>query len=423
LNKRITKIALTTETAKSVPYNQFLGYEGENNIAELVFEFTDGFVEGRAKLVLLREDMEPGYLDLVRVEDTYVLPVESALISKNGDITFCLTIYDNQFDIIAKYDPFVMTVKDAPDTDIPMPEDYPTWSKLADDKLIEVDNKITEVDNALAKLQEDVESGKFDGDDYVLTLEDKEEIKQSVKDEVLPEIKDEIPKKTSDLVNDSNFAKTNTNNNFSTSQTVNGDLTINGNIVQNGETFETHAEQVYTKNANIILRDEAVGGLGYGELSGLIVTLYNGIKDGCLGFDADGIAYVGDVGDEQPLLTRLKSEFLYDGQVLVWDAAALRAVGSDNFLQKTDRASTSEYGPVKLVNDWGIGVNDGRLWVIPATNQEIDERTTKYKTIQPSNLVYAVGSVKASQSQSGTAKMWISTNEYGEVGLNISTEV
>lgn len=164
MNKRITKIVLTTETAKSVPYNQFLGYEGENNIAELVFEFTDGFVEGRAKLVLLREDMEAGYLDLERVDDTYVLPVKSALISKNGDITFCLTIINDNNDIIVKYDPFVMTVKDAPDTDIPMPEDYPTWSKLADDKIIEVDGKITEMDNAIKQLEEDVASGKFKGE-------------------------------------------------------------------------------------------------------------------------------------------------------------------------------------------------------------------------------------------------------------------
>ena len=30
----------------------------------------------------------------------------------------------------------------------------------------------------------------------------------------------------------------NQNNNFSTSQTVNGTLTVNGNIVQNGESYE-----------------------------------------------------------------------------------------------------------------------------------------------------------------------------------------
>lgn len=157
MNKRITKIALTTETAKSVPYNQFLGYEGEDNIAELVFEFTDGFVDGRAKLVLLRENMEAGYLDLVRIEDTYILPVKSALVSKNGDITFCLTIINDNNEIVVKYDPFVMTVKDAPDTDIPMPEDYPTWQKIADDKLMEIDRIINQI-------EEDLASGKFKGE-------------------------------------------------------------------------------------------------------------------------------------------------------------------------------------------------------------------------------------------------------------------
>lgn len=151
------KITLTTETRKVTKLTDFLGYEGENKINMLIFEFTDGFVEGRAKLVLLREDMEPGYLDLERVDDTYILPIKSALISKNGDITFCLTITNETNETIVKYNPFVMTVKDAPDTDIPMPEDYPTWSKLADDKLMEMDN-------AIKQLEEDVESGKFKGE-------------------------------------------------------------------------------------------------------------------------------------------------------------------------------------------------------------------------------------------------------------------
>ena len=359
MNKRTTKIALTTETAKSVPYNQFLGYEGEDNITELVFEFEDGFVDGRAKLVLLREDIEPGYVDLVRVDDTYVLPVKSALISKNGDVTFCLTMIDANNKIIAKYDPFVMTVKDAPDTDIPMPEDYPTWSKLADDK-------IKEIDEALAKLQEDVESGKFDGKDYVITEEDKQEIETNVINEVLPVIEDSIPKKTSQLTNDSNFAVTNNNNNFSASQTINGDLTIKGNIVQNGEQYETHAEQVYTKMNDIILRDGAVGGMSIEEFAGLVATLYNGINNGRLGFKADGTAYVGDVGDEQPLLTRDMAENLISGQVLVWDGSKLRAIGSDEYVKNTDTATSTRLG---------------------------------------------------------LAKMWTSTNEDGEIGLNISTEV
>lgn len=41
--------------------------------------------------------------------------------------------------------------------------------------------------------------------------------------------------------------------------TISGDLTIEGNITQNGSTYETHAEQVYTTNDYIYLREGATG--------------------------------------------------------------------------------------------------------------------------------------------------------------------
>lgn len=139
-----------------------------------------------------------------------------------------------------------------------------------------------------------------------------------------------LPKKTGTLVVDKdieNVAKKDTNNNFTTAQTINGTLTVNGDIVQNGSSYETHAEQVYTKNDEIITRDGAVGGLGAGELTGIKAKKYDGTNDGQLGFDANGVARVGDVNDTQPLLTRAESSDLTDGQALVWDATNQRAVG------------------------------------------------------------------------------------------------
>jgi hypothetical protein len=174
------------------------------------------------------------------------------------------------------------------------------------------------------------------------------------------------PTKTSELTNDSDFAKTNQNNNFSAGQTINGTLTINGDIVQNGESYETHAEQIYTEKDEIITRDGAVGGLSEGQLTGIKAKKYDGENDGQLGFDADGTARVGDVGDTQPLLTRDEAKNLTTGQVLVWDGTNLKAIGSNEFVKNTDVASE-----IKL----------------------------------------------------GLIKVWTSTNEDGEIGLNISTEV
>ena len=192
-----------------------------------------------------------------------------------------------------------------------------------------------------------------DGDDYVITEEDYKKIADEARpfieasiqptlDENLQEAKDYAdsikPTKTSQLTNDSNYAKTNSNNNFSSSQTINGTLTINGNIVQNGEEYESHAEKVYSKDDLIVTRDGAVGGLSEGQYTGIQATKYDGENDGQLVFDANGEARVGDVEDTQPLLTRDEIANLVTGQVLVWDGVNLQAVGSDEY-EKTEKVN------------------------------------------------------------------------------------
>lgn len=218
----------------------------------------------------------------------------------------------------------------------------------------------------------------IDGEDYMITENDYATIEGHIREQINPTLESNLenakvyadsikPTKTSQLTNDSNFATTNSNNNFTAPQTINGTLTINGNIVQNGEQYETHAEKVYTKNDEIITREGAVGGLSEGEFSGIKAEKYDGKNDGRLGFNADGEARVGDVGDEQPLLTRDEIVNLTDDQLLKWDGIQLKAVGVD--------------------------------------------------------VAQVIGSVKASETQFGTIKVWTSTNEDGEIGLNISTEV
>jgi len=94
------------------------------------------------------------------------------------------------------------------------------------------------------------------------------------------------------------------------------------NISQLGASYETHAEQVLTTKNEIILRDLAVAGLSPGQLVGIRAKLYDGVNDGLLVFDNNGIARVGDVGSTQPLATR--EEVPIDKGVSVWDAASLK---------------------------------------------------------------------------------------------------
>ena len=74
------------------------------------------------------------------------------------------------------------------------------------------------------------------------------------------------------------------------------------------------------------MRDGAVGGLAAGSYAGFEVIKYDGMNDGRLVIDNSGVARVGDVGDEQPLLTRDEAADLTDGESLVWDAANAKAV-------------------------------------------------------------------------------------------------
>ena len=113
---------------------------------------------------------------------------------------------------------------------------------------------------------------------------------------------------------------------FTDTTTINATLQVNGDIIQNGAAYETHAEKVYTTNDYIIMRDGAVSGLGSGDYSGFQVKLYDGVNDGRLVIDNSGTARVGDVGNEQPLLTRDEAADLTDGDTLVWDSANSKAV-------------------------------------------------------------------------------------------------
>jgi hypothetical protein len=91
---------------------------------------------------------------------------------------------------------------------------------------------------------------------------------------------------------------------FSNKTYFNNDIQINGNIIQQGSSYITHAEHLNVKDAIIHTREDAIVGLGAGELTGIQATKYDGTNDGQLVFDKDGIARVGDIGGLQALATR-----------------------------------------------------------------------------------------------------------------------
>ena len=138
-------------------------------------------------------------------------------------------------------------------------------------------------------------------------------------------------------------------------QTIDGIKTFIGKIVadcdiiQNGGNYETHAEQVYTTNDYIVMRDGAVSGLGTGQFSGFQVKKYNGSDDGRLVMDNAGVARVGDIGDEQPLATRDEASSMTSGALVKWDGVNEKMIAPASNVGSDTR-------PIKIVNGEPVAV-------------------------------------------------------------------
>lgn len=86
-----------------------------------------------------------------------------------------------------------------------------------------------------------------------------------------------------------------------------GQVLISGDIIVNGETYKLDAQEITTAEEQITLRRDAVGGLPIGALAGFRIKKYDGVNDGMIVIDKDGILRIGDEGEEQPVLTREES--------------------------------------------------------------------------------------------------------------------
>jgi hypothetical protein len=178
---------------------------------------------------------------------------------------------------------------------------------------------------------------------------------------------------------------------------VNGDLTIVGNITQQGEAYETHAEQVYSTKDYIYLREGNTGGLAEGAYTGFEFIKYDGTSNGRLVVDNKGIAKVGDVGDEQPLATR--EETPISNGFAKWDSA------TSKFITDTDVAKDSElksnYLPLTAGSDKKL---TGNLYL---TKETIVSNHIQIKGLDTS------GNAKGLIGLSNTNNLWINYDHSG----------
>lgn len=139
--------------------------------------------------------------------------------------------------------------------------------------------------------------------------------------------------------------------------TIEGSVVITGDLTVQGKTTTKDIENVSTKNYLITLAEDNTTALTVP--AGIKVPKYNGTESGALVFDANGVAYVGDVilkddgnidvaaSDLQPLATR---GALVDGNLVSWSSANLTLVDSGkkvgDFVTKRSTTNSDSYAYV-----------------------------------------------------------------------------
>lgn len=129
-------------------------------------------------------------------------------------------------------------------------------------------------------------------------------------------------------------AKTfNANVNIGTSSSKKN-LYVYGDIYQEGSSYTTHAEHLYTASNFVYTRDGATAGMGSSSYTGIIAKLYDGSNDGGILYDNKGIGRIGDIAYDssgnplvtgmQPIATREESPNAYG--LFYWDSTNLRLV-------------------------------------------------------------------------------------------------
>lgn len=107
------------------------------------------------------------------------------------------------------------------------------------------------------------------------------------------------------------------------STVLEGSVVVCGDIYQCGTSYCTHAEEIFTNNDYINLRDNAVAGLANDETAGFVVLKYNGTDDAVISVDNTGTWHIGETdGDpNQILATRSDSSLWNDSALAMWDSS------------------------------------------------------------------------------------------------------
>ena len=144
-----------------------------------------------------------------------------------------------------------------------------------------------------------------------------------------------------------------------------GQIVADCDIIQNGAAYETHAEQIFSHNDYLVMRDGALNGLAAGTYSGLQIKKYDGTKDFRMVVDNTGTMRVGDINDERPLLLRAEANTFTDGDILEWHAS-------------TQAAQSAQFDVVPTYNSHKL-INSGSIYTALTGKEDLwTEETVAY---------------------------------------------
>ena len=150
-------VKIEAKTSQVFLTKKTLGISGENLQGNIVISFVDKFVNGVAELKMQMPDGTLGSIHLDKVNESYVLPIRSSLLTQVGYIYMQLKITESGSEIpIFKSNDFYLEVKKAIETETTIPEEYPTWEEILNEKIAEVNNAIQEVNNLDIDIEENI---------------------------------------------------------------------------------------------------------------------------------------------------------------------------------------------------------------------------------------------------------------------------
>ena len=164
------------------------------------------------------------------------------------------------------------------------------------------------------------------------------------------------------------FAKKSSENTFAETQTFNKNIYVNGDIIQNGASYSTHAEKLYTKKDFIILRDGSTTALGSGN-AGLVALNYadkNGFLNGGLVYDGNGYARVGDISFTY---TALETKPTYA------NAIGLYYLSNGNYIEITQSSvSETQYGNITAVYEQHIDASQAQTIATRSNDTDLTDQ-------------------------------------------------